>query len=76
MIEIPDVSRIHPPLIPPIYTSLILDMSAETARKQEKDYTKEVDALIPEATKLAEVSSSRRVCRNTPSALRGIMRGA
>jgi hypothetical protein len=30
-------------------------MSSEAARKQEKDYTKEVEALVPEATKLAQV---------------------
>lgn len=45
-----------PPLTQPVDYTRYYDMA--DVKKQEKDYTKEVDTLIPEAQKLAGVCRS------------------
>lgn len=46
--------RLQPP--PPLISIILLIMAPEVPRKQEKDYSTEVSSLIPEVTKLADVS--------------------
>ena len=49
-------------------------MAPEVARKQEKDYSSEVDALVPAATQMAEVRlSSTVVERGRPARARGLL---